>query len=113
MSDLGGEPWTMVQKRGNQSVVNDKPFYVNEFNTYWLMVFVVNQSTKEKVNEVFQQAVSVDLVVCWTWVFNGDHWRAFRKFLSIYVEEVLKARDFVLSEARKYEIGFILSLSNN
>ena len=113
MSDLGGEPWTMVQKRGNQSVVNDKPFYVNEFNTYWLMVFVVNQSTKEKVNEVFQQAVSVDLVVCWTWVFNGDHWRAFRKSLSIYVEEVLKARDFVLSEARKYEIGFILSLSNN
>ena len=85
----------------------------SDSTTYWLMVFVVNQSTKEKVNEVFQQAVSVGLVVCWTWVFNGDHWRAFRKSLSIYDEEVLKARDFVLSEARKYEIGFILSLSNN
>ena len=62
---------------------------------------------------MFQQAVSVDLVVCWTWVFNGGQWRAFQKSLSIQDEEVLKARDFVLSEARKYEIGFILSLSNN
>ena len=53
MSDLGGEPWTMVKKRGNQSVVNDKPFYVNGFNTYWLMVFAVDQSTKGKVSEVF------------------------------------------------------------
>ena len=62
---------------------------------------------------MFQQAVSVDLVGCWTWVLNGGQWRAFRKSLSIQDKEVLKARDFVLSEARKYEIGFILSLSNN
>lgn len=54
---------------------------------------------------MFQQAVSVDLVVCWTWVFNGGQWRAFRKSLSIYDEEVLKARDFVLSEARKTTYG--------
>ena len=74
MSDLGGEPWTMVKKRGNQSVVNDKPFYVNGFNTYWLMVFVVNQSTKEKVNEVFQQAVSVDLVQAGTMEAIGFTW---------------------------------------
>ena len=54
MSDLGGEPWTMVQKRGNRFVVNAKLlFYVNGFNTYWLMVFDVNQSTKGKVSEVF------------------------------------------------------------
>ena len=26
MSDLGGEPWTIVQKRGNRFVVNAKPF---------------------------------------------------------------------------------------
>ena len=53
MSDLGGEPWTIVQKRGNRFVVNAKFFYVNGFNTYWLMEFAVNQSTKGKVSEVF------------------------------------------------------------
>uniref|UniRef100_F6HW47 Uncharacterized protein n=1 Tax=Vitis vinifera TaxID=29760 RepID=F6HW47_VITVI len=53
ISDLGGKPWTMVQKRGNRFVVNAKLFYVNGFNTYWLMEFAVNQSTKGKVSEVF------------------------------------------------------------
>nr|CAN60653.1 hypothetical protein VITISV_026112 [Vitis vinifera] len=44
MSDLGGEPWTMVRKRGNQSVANDKPFYANGFNTYWLMLLRVSDA---------------------------------------------------------------------
>ena len=37
----------------------------------------------------------------------------FQKSPSVYDEDVLKARDFVLSEARKYKIRLILSLRNN
>ena len=37
----------------------------------------------------------------------------FQKSPSVYDEDVLKARDFVLSEARKYKIRLILSLRDN
>ncbi|GFY83870.1 eukaryotic translation initiation factor 2 beta subunit [Actinidia rufa] len=105
--------WTMVQKQGNQFVVNDRPFYVNGFNTYWLMMFAVDQSTRGKVGEAFRQASSVGLTVCRTWAFNDGQWRALQKSPSVYDEDVFKALDFVVSEAKKYRIRLILSLTNN
>ncbi|MED6123223.1 Mannan endo-1,4-beta-mannosidase 6 [Stylosanthes scabra] len=107
------EEWKMVQKRGNQFVVNEKPFYINGFNTYWLMVFAVDSSTRGKVTEVFQQASSVGMTVCRTWAFNDGQWRALQKSPSVYDEDVFKALDFVVSEAKKYKIRLILSLANN
>ncbi|XP_028094822.1 mannan endo-1,4-beta-mannosidase 6 isoform X4 [Camellia sinensis] len=107
------DQWTMVQKKGSQFVVNDQPFYVNGFNTYWLMVFAADQSTRGKVTEVFQQASSVGLTVCRTWAFNDGQWRALQKSPSVYDEEVFKALDFVVSEAKKYKVRLILSLTNN
>ncbi|KAG9443266.1 hypothetical protein H6P81_014606 [Aristolochia fimbriata] len=107
------EEWGMVGKKGNQFVVNDQPFYVNGFNTYWLMIFAVDQSTRGKVSEVFKQASSVGLTVCRTWAFNDGGWRALQKSPSVYDEDVFKALDFVVSEAKKYKIRLILSLTNN
>ncbi|KAI9074263.1 hypothetical protein K1719_043748 [Acacia pycnantha] len=107
------EEWEMVQKKGNQFVVNDEPFYVNGFNTYWLMVFAADESTRGKVSEVFKQAASVGMTVCRTWAFNDGQWRALQKSPSVYDEQVFKALDFVVSEARKYKIRLILSLTNN
>lgn len=85
-----GDDWPMVEKKGNQFVVNGQPFYVNGFNTYWLMVFAADQSTRGKVSEVFQQASSVGLTVCRTWAFNDGQWRALQKSPSVYDEEVFK-----------------------
>lgn len=84
------DAWTMVGKKGNQFVVNDQPFYVNGFNTYWLMVFAADQSTRGKVTDVFKQASSVGLTVCRTWAFNDGQWRALQKSPSVYDEEVFK-----------------------
>ncbi|XP_058214781.1 mannan endo-1,4-beta-mannosidase 6 isoform X1 [Rhododendron vialii] len=113
IGEMEDDAWTMVQKKGNQFVVNDQPFYINGFNTYWLMVFAVDQSTRGKVTEVFQQASSVGLTVGRTWAFNDGQWRALQKSPSVYDEEVFKALDFVVSEAKKYKIRLILSLTNN
>ncbi|CDP06381.1 unnamed protein product [Coffea canephora] len=107
------EGWTMVQKHGNQFMVNGQPFYVNGFNTYWLMVFAADQSTRAKVTEVFQQASSVGLTVCRTWAFNDGQWRALQKSPAVYDEQVFQALDFVISEAKKFKIRLILSLVNN
>ncbi|QHO39285.1 Mannan endo-1,4-beta-mannosidase [Arachis hypogaea] len=113
VGEMEEDEWEMVQKRGNQFVLNEKPFYINGFNTYWLMVFAVDESTRGKVTEVFQQASSVGMTVCRTWAFNDAQWRALQKSPSVYDEDVFKALDFVVSEAKKSKIRLILSLANN
>ncbi|KAB2041029.1 hypothetical protein ES319_D02G121400v1 [Gossypium barbadense] len=113
MEDVEDDGWQMVETKGNQFIVNSQPFYVNGFNTYWLMVMAADQSTRGKVSEVFQQASSVGLTVCRTWAFNDGQWRALQKSPSVYDEEVFKALDFVVSEAKKYKIRLMLSLVNN
>ncbi|XP_078179166.1 glycosyl hydrolase superfamily protein [Carex rostrata] len=103
----------MVRRNGNQFVVNGRPFYVNGFNSYWLMVLAVDTSTRQQVSDVFRQAASVGLTVCRTWGFNDGGWRALQKSPSVYDEDVFKALDFVVNEARKYKIRLLLSLTNN
>ncbi|KAL9659859.1 hypothetical protein QQ045_024668 [Rhodiola kirilowii] len=79
------DPWLMVQKKGHQFVINDKPFYVNGFNTYWLMVFAADP---------FKQASAVGLNLCRTWAFNdGRQWRALQKSPSVYDETVFQQID--------------------
>lgn len=107
------ENWVMVEKNGNQFAINGQPFYVNGFNTYWLMALAADDSTRGKVTDVFKQASSVGLTVCRTWAFNDGQWRALQKSPGVYDENVFKALDFVVSEAKKYKIRLILSLVNN
>ncbi|OIW00931.1 hypothetical protein TanjilG_10009 [Lupinus angustifolius] len=87
---MEADEWEMVQKKGTQFVVNDQPFYVNGFNTYWLMVFAADDSTRGKVTEVFKHASSVGMSVCRTWAFNDGQWRALQKSPSLYDEDVFK-----------------------
>lgn len=108
MEDDGA--WPMVQKKGNQFVINDQPFYLNGFNTYWLMVFAADQSTKVKVSEVFQQASSAGLTVCRTWAFNDGQWRALQKSPSVYDEEVFKVIENNVSSFAFYIISSFLGV---
>ncbi|KAK3139096.1 hypothetical protein QOZ80_5AG0377700 [Eleusine coracana subsp. coracana] len=107
------EQWGLVKTKGTQFVNGGKPFYVNGFNAYWLMILAADQSTRGKVTEVFKQAEAIGLTVCRTWGFNDGGWRALQKSPSVYDEDVFKALDYVVSEARKYRIRLILPLTNN
>lgn len=80
----------MVERQGKQFIVAGKPFYVNGFNAYWLMLLAADQSTRGKVSDVFRQASSVGLTVCRTWAFNDGGWRALQKSPSVYDEQVFK-----------------------
>lgn len=84
------EEWEMVQKKGLQFTLNGQPFYVNGFNTYWMMTLAADNSTRGKVTDVFQQASAVGLTVGRTWAFNDGQWRALQKSPSVYDEEVFK-----------------------
>jgi len=72
-------------------MLNGSVFYVNGFNTYWLMVFAVDTSTKSKVSEFLQQAASVGLTVGQTWAFNDSGWKALKRSPGVYDEQVFKA----------------------
>ncbi|OAO90752.1 hypothetical protein AXX17_AT5G01020 [Arabidopsis thaliana] len=80
----------MVQRKGMQFTLNGQPFYVNGFNTYWMMTLAADNSTRGKVTEVFQQASAVGMTVGRTWAFNDGQWRALQKSPSVYDEEVFK-----------------------
>jgi len=84
------DQWRTVKTRGSQFVVGDRPFYVNGFNAYWLMILAADPSTRGKVTEVFQQAAAVGLTVCRTWGFNDGGWRALQKSPAVYDEDVFK-----------------------
>jgi mannan endo-1,4-beta-mannosidase len=87
---VGEEQWEMVQRKGMQFTLNGQPFYVNGFNTYWMMTLAADNSTRGKVTEVFQQASAVGMTVGRTWAFNDGQWRALQKSPSVYDEEVFK-----------------------
>lgn len=112
----GEEEWGMVEKNGNGQFVvmnGQQPFYVNGFNTYWLMVFAADESTRGKVSDVFKQASSVGMTVCRTWAFNDGQWRALQISPGVYDQAVFKGLDFVVSEAKRYGVRLILSFVNN
>ncbi|CDY61603.1 BnaC03g71320D [Brassica napus] len=86
------EEWEMVQRKGQQFTLNGQPFYVNGFNTYWMMTLAADNSTRGKVTDVFQQASAVGLTVGRTWAFNDGQWRALQKSPSVYDEDVFKKK---------------------
>ena len=107
MAELEEEAWTMVGKKGNQFILNGKPFYFNGFNTYWLMVFATDQSTQAKVSDVFKQASSVGLLVCRTWAFNDGQYRALQKSPGVYDEDVFKVSCFILCLRSSKLVGLL------
>ncbi|KAK6116723.1 hypothetical protein DH2020_049543 [Rehmannia glutinosa] len=103
-----------VQTRGTQFVLNDTPFLFNGFNAYWMMHVIASQPTERyKVSNVFRESAAAGLTVCRTWAFSDGGDQALQISPGVYDEYVFQALDFVVSEAAKYKVRLILSLSNN
>ncbi|XP_020275643.1 putative mannan endo-1,4-beta-mannosidase 9 [Asparagus officinalis] len=93
--------------------MNGRPFYTNGFNAYWMMYMAGDPSTRYQVSNAFQQAKSHGLNVVRTWAFSDGGYRALQISPGYYSEDMFKALDFVISEARNNGIYLILSLVNN
>ncbi|KEH43148.1 putative mannan endo-1,4-beta-mannosidase [Medicago truncatula] len=102
-----------VQRKGTHFILNGKPYYLNGFNSYWLMTMASDPSTRVKVTSNFQQASQHGLNVGRTWAFNDGDSKPLQISPGSYDENVFKGLDFVISEARKYGVKLILSLVNN
>ncbi|KAI4316840.1 hypothetical protein L6164_024780 [Bauhinia variegata] len=102
-----------VKTRGVQLLLNGSPYYINGFNAYWLMYVASDPSQRDKVSSAFQEARNHGLNLARTWAFSDGGYRPLQYSPGSYNEQMFQGLDFVISEARKYEIKLVLSLVNN
>lgn len=71
-------------------VLNGKPFYLNGFNSYWLMYQASDPSTKELVSTTLQQASMHGMNVARTWAFSDGGYRSLQSSPGVYNEAMFK-----------------------
>lgn len=103
---------SFVQRNGTHFVVDGKPFYVNGWNSYWLMAQGVDYTTRSAVKTVLQNGAAMGLSVCRTWAFY-DGMDGLQAEPGHYSEDVFRALDYVIVEARRRGVRLLLSLVNN
>ncbi|KAJ3670986.1 hypothetical protein LUZ60_008412 [Juncus effusus] len=102
-----------VERNGTQFVLDGKPFYVNGWNSYWLMDQEVEEKTRYRVRAIFRTGAKMGLTVCRTWAFNDGTYNALQISPGRFDERVFQALDRVIEEAKRNGIRLILSLANN
>eukprot|EP00250_Pteridium_aquilinum_P002127 c12333_g1_i1 orf=427-1716(+) len=103
---------SFVQRNGTHFVVDGKPFYVNGWNSYWLMAQGVDFTTRSAVKAVLQHGAEMGLSVCRTWAFY-DGVNGLQTEPGHYSEDVFRALDYAIVEARRHGVRLLLSLVNN
>ncbi|KAI6688822.1 hypothetical protein NL676_025650 [Syzygium grande] len=107
--DQGG----FMKTEGVHFMLNGSPFYANGFNAYWLMFLASNPSQRAKVTSAFQEASSHGLSIARTWAFSDGGYMPLQSSPGSYNEQMFQGLDFVISEAKKFEIKLVLSLVDN
>ncbi|GAB4824924.1 Mannan endo-1,4-beta-mannosidase 2 [Ancistrocladus abbreviatus] len=104
---------SFVGRNGTQFILDGKPFYINGWNSYWLMDHAVDEFSRPRVRAMLQAGSKMGLTVCRTWAFNDGSYHALQISPGLFDEQVFKALDYVIAEARRYGIRLILSLVND
>lgn len=104
---------SFVGRNGSQFVVDGEAFYVNGWNSWWLMDQAVEEFSRPRVRAMFQSAASMGLTVCRTWAFNDGAYNALQLSPGQFDERVFQALDRVIFEARRQGIRLLLGLSDD
>lgn len=100
--------------RAQESDAAMREFYVNGWNSYWLMQESIKRPSRRRVSEMLKRGAQMGLTVCRTWAFSdGPAPNALQLRPAVFDQTVFKALDYVLVEARRHGIRIILSLVNN
>lgn len=87
---------SFVQRKGTHFVLNGKPYYVNGFNAYWLMIMASDPSTKSNVTSAFQQASKHGLNLGRSFAFNEGDFRPLQTSPGSYDENVFKVKKILM-----------------
>lgn len=79
-----------VMRNGTQFMLDGKAFYVNGWNSYWLMDHSVDFSSRFKVREMMKIGAKMGLTVCRTWAFNDGHYNALQISPGHFDEQVFQ-----------------------
>ena len=89
--DFEEEPQlSFVERNGTQFMLDGKAFYINGWNSYWLMVLSVDEYSRPKVREMLQAGSKMGLTVCRTWAFNDGDYNALQISPGRFNEQVFK-----------------------
>ncbi|KAA8526376.1 hypothetical protein F0562_008421 [Nyssa sinensis] len=102
-----------VERNGTQFMVDGRVFYINGWNSYWFMDQAVDEFSRPRVRAMLQAGAKMGLTVCRTWAFNDGDYHALQISPGRFDEQVFKALDHVIAEARQHGIRLLLSLVNN
>lgn len=102
-----------VETNGTQFMVDGKAFYINGWNSYWLMDHAVDEYSKPRIRAMLQAGSKMGLTVCRTWAFNDGDYHALQISPGRFDERVFQALDHVIAEARRNGVRLLLSLVNN
>lgn len=81
-----------VTRNGTQFMVNNKVWYVNGWNSYWLMDHAVRDNSKPRVGAMLQAGSKMGLTVCRTWAFNDGGYNALQIAPGQFDERVFKVK---------------------
>lgn len=85
-----------VKRNGTQFTLDGKEFYVNGWNSYWLMVQSVEEDTRPRVSAMLQTGAKMGLTVCRTWAFNDGGYNALQISPGQFDERVFKVTSILL-----------------
>lgn len=81
-----------VERNGTQFFVDGKAFYVNGWNSYWLMDQAVEEFNRPRVRAMLQAGAKMGLTVCRTWAFNDGTYNALQISPGRFDKRVFKVR---------------------
>ncbi|QCD87751.1 Glycoside hydrolase superfamily [Vigna unguiculata] len=79
-----------VERNGTQFMVDGKAFYINGWNSYWLMVQSVDEYSRPRVREMLKAGAKMGLTVCRTWAFNDGDYNALQSSPGVFNEQAFK-----------------------
>lgn len=80
--------YSFVERVGNQFMLDGKPFYINGWNSYWLMDHSVDGFSRPRVKAMLQAGSKMGLTVCRTWALNDGIYHALQISPGVYDEQV-------------------------
>lgn len=90
-----GPELRFVERNGTQFVLDGKAFYVNGWNSYWLMVQSVDVYSRSKVREMMKTGAEMGLTVCRTWAFNDGDYNALQTSPGHFDEQAFQVFFFM------------------
>ncbi|XP_077251052.1 mannan endo-1,4-beta-mannosidase 2-like isoform X2 [Tasmannia lanceolata] len=79
-----------VERNGTQFFLDGRAFYVNGWNSYWLMDQAVEEFSRPRVRAMLQAGAKMGLTVCRTWAFNDGAYHALQISPGRFDERVFK-----------------------